>query len=86
MSETDDLMTDCTQTFPAQLSAISRAYEEPSLFADKDASQALDKAVLESLGRRGLWDSVAALETVRAFFSLMRTSFIIYHTPSRKLH
>ncbi|OWZ62982.1 hypothetical protein AYX15_04964 [Cryptococcus neoformans] len=51
------------KTFPAQLSAISRAYEGPRLFVDQDASQALDKAVLESLGRRGLWDSVAALET-----------------------
>lgn len=71
-------MTDCTQTFPAQLSAISRAYEGPRLFVDKDASQALDKAVLESLGRRGLWDSVAALETVRAISSLIRMSCLWY--------
>lgn len=87
MTETDDLMTDCTQTFPAQLSAISRAYEGPRLFVDQDASQALDKAVLESLGRRGLWDSVAALETVRAIFLFDKNVvFMIYHTPSRKLH
>lgn len=87
LTETDDLITYRTQTFPAQLSAISRAYEGPSLFVDKDASQALDKAVLESLGRRGLWDAVTALETVRAIFLFDgNVVFTIYHASSRKPH
>lgn len=52
---------------------------------DKDASQALDKALLESLGRRGLWDAVAALETVRAIFLFDgNVVFTIYHASSRK--
>ncbi|ODN96559.1 hypothetical protein L198_04274 [Cryptococcus wingfieldii CBS 7118] len=50
------------KTFPPTLGVISKAYESPNLFVDEEASVALDKAVLDSLGRRGLWDAVAALE------------------------
>ncbi|WVQ83946.1 hypothetical protein IAT38_006090 [Cryptococcus sp. DSM 104549] len=50
------------KSFPPNLDAISKAYEDPDLFATEEASLALDRVVLDSLGRRGLWDAVEAME------------------------
>ncbi|CAK9784312.1 hypothetical protein CC85DRAFT_296215 [Cutaneotrichosporon oleaginosum] len=50
------------KSFPPNLSAISAAYDDPPLFVDAAASKALDNIVLDSLGRRGLWDAVEAFE------------------------
>ncbi|WWC87311.1 uncharacterized protein L201_002200 [Kwoniella dendrophila CBS 6074] len=50
------------KAFPPNLADISEAYSDPPLFADPEAAQALDRAILESLGRRGLWDAVEAIE------------------------
>ncbi|OCF42093.1 hypothetical protein I317_04064 [Kwoniella heveanensis CBS 569] len=50
------------KAFPPNLGAISKAYEDPPLFSAPDAADALDQVVLDSLGRRGLWDAVAAME------------------------
>ncbi|WVQ97682.1 hypothetical protein IAU59_004796 [Kwoniella sp. CBS 9459] len=50
------------KAFPPNLGAISKAYEDPPLFSRPDAADALDHVVLDSLGRRGLWDAVAAME------------------------
>ncbi|WVN88866.1 uncharacterized protein L203_104080 [Cryptococcus depauperatus CBS 7841] len=56
------------KTFPPHLVAISKTYENPPLFHDENASEALDRAVLDSLGRRGLWDAVTALEEETGLF------------------
>ncbi|WVR04338.1 hypothetical protein IAU60_001339 [Kwoniella sp. DSM 27419] len=48
--------------FPPNLGAISKAYEDPPLFSDEAAARALDQVVLDSLGRRGLWEAVSAME------------------------
>ncbi|EIW68576.1 hypothetical protein TREMEDRAFT_71847 [Tremella mesenterica DSM 1558] len=50
------------KTFPPQLSSMSSAYDDPPLFSSPPAKEALDFVVLDSLGRRGLWDAVEALE------------------------
>ncbi|GMK57716.1 hypothetical protein CspeluHIS016_0405500 [Cutaneotrichosporon spelunceum] len=50
------------KSFPPSLSAVSAAYDDPPLFVDATASKALDNIVLDSLGRRGLWESVEAFE------------------------
>ncbi|KAK4685247.1 E3 ubiquitin-protein transferase RMND5, partial [Tremellales sp. Uapishka_1] len=50
------------KSFPSYLAAISEAYDDPPLFSDAEAKTALDRVVLESLGRRGLWDAVDAME------------------------
>jgi hypothetical protein len=52
------------QAFPPNLAAISSAYDDPPLFSDLEAKLALDKVVLDSLGRRGLWEAVSAMEEV----------------------
>ena len=54
-----------TQSFPPNHGAISDAYATPPLFSDAPAQEALDKVVMDSLGRRGMWEAVAAMETVR---------------------
>lgn len=51
------------QSFPPNLAAISSAYDDPPLFSTLEASEALDRIVLESLGRRGLWDAVSAFSS-----------------------
>ncbi|KAL7423358.1 hypothetical protein Q5752_002661 [Cryptotrichosporon argae] len=48
--------------FPPNLAGVSKAYSEPPLFATPAARDALDHVVLESLGRRGLWSAVDALQ------------------------
>lgn len=50
------------KAFPANLDAISKAYASPPLFSGVEAKNALDSVVMESLGRRGLWEAVAAME------------------------
>ncbi|KAK8846625.1 hypothetical protein IAR55_005711 [Kwoniella newhampshirensis] len=50
------------KAFPPNLGAISKAYEDPPLFSDREASLALDRVVIDSLGRRGLWEAVSAME------------------------
>ncbi|WWD21932.1 hypothetical protein CI109_106420 [Kwoniella shandongensis] len=50
------------KAFPPNLGAISKAYEDPPLFSEEEASKALDRVVLDSLGRRGLWEAVSAME------------------------
>ncbi|WVW78889.1 hypothetical protein I302_100852 [Kwoniella bestiolae CBS 10118] len=50
------------KAFPPNLGAISDAYADPPLFAEPEAAEALDKAILESLGRRGIWEAVEAME------------------------
>ena len=44
------------------MSAISDAYANPDLFSEKEAPKALDRVVLASLGRQGLWEAVDAFE------------------------
>ncbi|RSH79110.1 uncharacterized protein EHS24_001148 [Apiotrichum porosum] len=56
------LASSSTQAFPPNLASISSAYDDPPLFSDPEAVDALDRVVLDSLGRRGLWDAVAAFE------------------------
>jgi hypothetical protein len=50
------------QNFPPNLPSISDAYTNPDLFSEKEAPRALDRVVLASLGRQGLWDAVDAFE------------------------
>ncbi|EKC97538.1 negative regulation of gluconeogenesis-related protein [Trichosporon asahii var. asahii CBS 8904] len=50
------------KAFPPTLSDISSAYDDPPLFTEPEAAAALDRVVLDSLGRRGLWDAVLAFE------------------------
>nr|XP_018265904.1 uncharacterized protein I303_02281 [Kwoniella dejecticola CBS 10117]OBR88062.1 hypothetical protein I303_02281 [Kwoniella dejecticola CBS 10117] len=50
------------KAFPPNLAAISEAYSDPPLFASPEASQALDAVILESLGRRGIWEAVETME------------------------
>lgn len=50
------------KTFPPSLAAISDAYANPPLFAELAAKEAMDKVIMDYLGRRGLWDAVSALE------------------------
>jgi hypothetical protein len=52
------------QAVPPSLSTISDAYADPPLFAEPAAREAMDKVIMDSLGRRGLWDAVSALEQV----------------------
>jgi hypothetical protein len=44
------------------LGDISATYDHPPLFYSHEEETALNRAVLCSLGRRGLWDAVAAFE------------------------
>lgn len=46
------------QAFPPNLAGISDAYNDPPLFSEPDAAAALDRVILDSLGRRGLWEAV----------------------------
>jgi hypothetical protein len=46
------------------LATVSAAYDDPPLFSEGEAPVALDRAVVDSLGRRGLWEVVSALEEV----------------------
>lgn len=56
---------ECTfQSFPPNLIGISQAYDDPPLFSDPKAKAAMDKIVLASLGRQGLWEAVDAFEEV----------------------
>ena len=51
------------KAFPPQLGAVSEAYDaEPRLFSGDGATEALDRLVMESFGRRGLWEAVGAME------------------------
>ncbi|WVF70209.1 hypothetical protein IAT40_004998 [Kwoniella sp. CBS 6097] len=50
------------KAFPPNLGAISKAYGDPPLFSGPEAAEALDHVVIDSLGRRGLWDAVVAME------------------------
>ncbi|KAL1408174.1 hypothetical protein Q8F55_004979 [Vanrija albida] len=50
------------KAFPPNLAALSSAYDDPPLFSEPVAQDALDRIVLDSLGRRGLWDAVTAFE------------------------
>ncbi|WWC67530.1 uncharacterized protein I206_101438 [Kwoniella pini CBS 10737] len=50
------------RAFPPNLGAISEALSDPPLFSSPEASQALDGVILESLGRRGIWEAVEAME------------------------
>ncbi|OCF59236.1 hypothetical protein L486_03739 [Kwoniella mangroviensis CBS 10435] len=50
------------KAFPPILGEISDAYSDPPLFVEPQAAEALDRAILESLGRRGIWDAVEAME------------------------
>ncbi|WVQ68832.1 uncharacterized protein L199_007041 [Kwoniella botswanensis] len=50
------------KAFPPILGEISDAYSDPPLFVEPEAAEALDRAILESLGRRGIWDAVEAME------------------------
>ncbi|WRT65168.1 uncharacterized protein IL334_002111 [Kwoniella shivajii] len=50
------------KAFPPNLAAISEAYSDPPLFSDPEAIRALDEVILESLGRRGIWEAVEAME------------------------
>jgi hypothetical protein len=52
------------QEFPPALAEISDTFDDPPLFYSKDSSAALDRVVIESLGRRGLWGAVEAMEQV----------------------
>ena len=61
---TGDIELIGSQAFPANLDAISKAYASPPLFSGVEAKNALDSVVMESLGRRGLWEAVAAMEEV----------------------
>ena len=44
------------------MSNISATYDNPSLFSSDEETSALNRAILSSLGRRGLWDAVSAFE------------------------
>ncbi|KAI9635619.1 putative negative regulation of gluconeogenesis-related protein [Dioszegia hungarica] len=46
------------KAFPPNLAGISDAYNDPPLFSEPDAAAALDRVILDSLGRRGLWEAV----------------------------
>lgn len=48
--------------FPPALGAISAAYDNPLLFSEAQSKEALNRAVLDSMVRRGMWDGVAAFE------------------------
>jgi len=50
------------QHFPPNLAAISDAYTQPALFSEGEAPAALDRAVLDSIARQGLWDAMDAFE------------------------
>ncbi|ORY21462.1 negative regulation of gluconeogenesis-related protein [Naematelia encephala] len=50
------------KAFPPNLAGISEAYDDPPLFVREEAREALDRAVMDSMARRGLWEAVAAME------------------------
>ncbi|TXT13372.1 hypothetical protein VHUM_00739 [Vanrija humicola] len=61
-SQLGNLGKNIEKAFPPNLAALSSAYDDPPLFSEPEAQDALDRVVLDSLGRRGLWDAVAAFE------------------------
>ncbi|GFZ49011.1 hypothetical protein JCM24511_06760 [Saitozyma sp. JCM 24511] len=50
------------KAFPPNLATISSAYNDPPLFSEPAAKDALDRIVMDSLGRRGLWEAVSAMQ------------------------
>jgi hypothetical protein len=64
------------QGFPATLGGISEIYDNPPLFSSHEESEAMNRAVLSSLGRRGMWDAVEAFE---------EETGLVYDAQDRKL-
>ena len=49
-------------SFPPNLGMIAAAYSDPPLFETDEARDALDRVVMGSMGRRGLWTAVGEME------------------------